>query len=166
MGGQAGQLGTMEGKGGPRERSKMGCMGEMLIRQMQKARCCSSSDCPHIHPSRRGSSRSSNPAMIFPSPDPFIHIHFLSLYVSIYPPARIILSPFPSIHPSTPRHHYLLPNTTHPPPCTHPASPPSPCPHHIGKRKGATLGVWALPGPPGWVAWPLLCRLLSQLSQG
>lgn len=133
----------MDGKGGLRERSKTGCVGEMLMRQMQKP-CCCSSTCPHIHPSHRGSSRTSNPAMIF---HPSIHLHF-SITVCTNPPTCLYSSIAISIRPPL-RHHYLLPNTTRPPPCTHPASPPSPCPRCVGKRQGAALGVCS-PGPPSW----------------
>lgn len=117
---------TMEGKGGLRESSKLGCPGEMWKRRMQKAHSCSSGGCPCICLSCQGSKWSSDRAETSP-PGPLIHMHFSVLVCtqSLHLP---IPSPFPSIHPRT---SVPSPRRLSPSPCMHPASPPSPWPHGV-----------------------------------
>lgn len=66
-------------------------------------------------------------------------------YHCMYPSISLPVLFYHHFHPSTPRHHYLLPATSSPSPCTHVASSPSPRPCCTGQR--ARLGTGLSPVP-------------------
>lgn len=150
---------TVEGKGGLRESSKLGCPGEMWKRRMQTAHSCSSGGCPCICLSCQGSK--------CPQIERRLHHQAHSstcIFLSLYVPNPSTCPFHLHFHPSTPGHRYLLPDASHRlPACTQPAHPPpgrtvsGSCDRGLGSPVSPSLG--------DMTPSPLLCQR-SQPSLG